>query len=190
MSATAIVIIIVVAIVLIAAAAIALYVLTQRRRTQDLRETFGGEYDRTVGEAGSRRRAESELAARRKRVEALEIRELSPDERSRYADAWESVQADFVDDPKRAIAKSDRLVSDVMQRRGYPMGDFERRAADVSVDHAGVIEHYREAHAIAQAQARGQASTEDLRQAMIHYRALFEDLLGETRGPEPQRRAG
>ena len=190
MSSTAIVIIVIVAIVLVALAALALYLLAERRRTQDLRETFGGEYDRAVGEAGSRREAESELSSRRKRVEALEIRELTPDERTRFAGAWESAQADFVDDPKRAIATSDRLVSDVMQRRGYPVGDFERRAADVSVDHADVVDHYREAHAIAQAEARGQASTEDLRQAMIHYRALFDDLLGEAGPAEPQRRAG
>jgi hypothetical protein len=115
---------------------------------------------------------------------------LTPDERTSFAGAWESAQAEFVDDPKRAIATSDRLVSDVMQRRGYPVGDFERRAADVSVDHADVVDHYREAHAIAQAEARGQASTEDLRQAMIHYRALFDDLLGEAGPTEPQRRTG
>jgi hypothetical protein len=190
MSTTAIVIIVVVAIVLIGLAALVLYVLTGRRRTEDLRETFGDEYDRAVGETGSRRSAESELSSRRKRVDALDIHELSADERTRFADAWETAQADFVDDPKRAIAKSDRLVSDVMQRRGYPVGDFEQRAADVSVDHADVVEHYRAAHEIAQAQSRGQASTEDLRQAMIHYRALFNDLLGEVGGPEPQRRAG
>ena len=190
MSTLAIVIIIVAAIVVIGVAALALYAMTRRRYTEDLRETFGGEYDRAIDETGSRRRAESELSARRKRVEALDIRELSPDDRTRFANAWEAAQADFVDDPKRAIATSDRLVSDVMQRRGYPTGDFDQRAADVSVDHAGVVEHYRAAHAIARAEERGRASTEDLRQAMIHYRALFDELLGEKGGPRAQRRAG
>jgi hypothetical protein len=136
-----------------------------------------------VTEHGDQRGAQAELEARQKRVEQLDIRSLSPSDRARFADAWRATQAHFVDDPSAAIGEADRLVTDVMKARGYPIGDFEQRAADVSVDHPRVVENYRAARDTALRNERGQASTEDLRQAMVHYRALFEDLL-ESGTPE------
>jgi hypothetical protein len=150
----------------------------ERRRSARLRAGFGPEYTRTVAAVGDRRRAEAELDARRERVEALQIRPLAPDDRERFAAAWHTAQSRFVDDPGGAIAEADRLVADVMEARGYPVGDFEQRAADISVDHPRVVEHYRAAHRIAEREARGEADTEELRRAMVDYRALFEELLG------------
>ena len=147
------------------------------RRTQKLQERFGAEYDRTANEIGSRRQAESELAAREERRQQLNIRPLPSEARRRYVDQWQGVQAQFVDAPAAAVAAADGLVSSVMGDRGYPMDDFEQRAADVSVDHPQVVENYRAAHAISTRAAGGDATTEDLRQAMQHYRALFEELL-------------
>jgi hypothetical protein len=167
-------IVIVVAILVVAGAAM-LYL--QREKTRRLRAHYGPEYDRSLETQGDRRRAEAELARRQERVEHLDIRPLSPQDRDRFAEAWRSVQAQFVDDPPGAILGADRLVTEVMRVRGYPVSDFEQRAADISVDHPRVVEHYRAAYAIARRSDRGEASTEDLRQAMVHYRALFEDLL-------------
>jgi hypothetical protein len=161
------------------------WLVFERRRTDQLRTGFGPEYSRAVAEHGDRRSAESELVARRERVEALQIRPLDPDDRDRFAADWRAAQARFVDDPQRAIGEADRLVAQVMQARGYPVGDFEQRAADISVDHPRVVEHYRAARRIALASERGEVGTEELRQAMVHYRALFEDLL-EVRQPVPQ----
>ncbi len=152
----------------------------RRRRSDELQAQFGPEYQRTVSAQGTRRDAEKELAARQERVEQLHIRELSAEQSGRYARQWRDVQAQFVDDPEQAIAEADRLVTEVMQARGYPMVEFEQRAADVSVDHPHVVEHYRAAHDIAGRSARAQADTEDLRQAMVHYRALFDDLIATT----------
>jgi hypothetical protein len=149
----------------------------QRQQTERLRGRFGPEYDRAIQEQGAQRRAEAELEAREKRVEQLDIHPLPPAERRRFTDAWHSVQARFVDDPAGALKEADRLVTEVMQARGYPMSDFEQRAADISVDHPRVVENYRTAREIVVRNERGQASTEELRKAMIHYRALFEDLL-------------
>ena len=161
----------------------------QRRRSEHLRDQFGPEYDRALREHGGRGPAEAALQEREERVQQLHIRPLAPADRARFADSWRSVQARFVDDPEGAIGEADRLVQEVMQARGYPMGNFEQRAADVSVDHPQEVEHYRAAHAIAQHQARGEATTEDLRQAMVHYRALFEDLLeAEAQNVEEVRR--
>jgi hypothetical protein len=160
---------------------LAAWLVLQRRRSAYLRERFGPEYERAVQQIGDRRRAETELEQREKRVEQLQIRPLPLSEAQRFADAWRQVQARFVDDPSGAVADADRLVAEVMQARGYPVGDFEQRAADISVDHPDVVEHYRVAHRIALANERGQATTEDLRQAMVHYRALFGHLL-ETEG--------
>jgi len=157
--------------------------IMMQRRTQELRKRFGPEYDRVISERGDARQAESELAARQKRVERLDIHPLELAQRERFIEAWRATQSRFVDAPAEAIKDADRLVSQVMQARGYPVGDFEQRAADVSVDHPVVVENYRAAHTIAAANERGQASTEDLRQAIVHYRALFEDLL-ETREKE------
>jgi hypothetical protein len=159
------------------------WTMMQKRRTEELRQRFGPEYDHAVEQIGDQRQAEAELAARQKRVERLNIQPLEPAERDRFVAAWRSTQARFVDEPTAAIAEADRLVAEVMHARGYPVGDFEQRAADISVDHPIVLENYRAAHTIALANDRGQASTEDLRQAMVHYRALFEDLL-ETRERE------
>lgn len=165
----------VVAVVVIVA--IAAYFLWQKRRTDQLKERFGPEYDRTVDEYGDRRKAEPELLARERRVKRFQITSLSDEERGRFADAWRSVQAHFVDDPGAAVAEADELVGRVMQARGYPVTDFEQQAADVSVDHPEVVSNYRAAHDIALQHGRGEADTEDLRQAMVHYRALFEELL-------------
>jgi hypothetical protein len=177
---TLIVIIIVVALVVVA---VGVWMYLQKRRTEQVRERFGPEYDRAVTEHGDQRGAQAELEARQKRVEQLDIRSLSPSDRERFAAAWRATQAHFVDDPSAAIGEADRLVTDVMKARGYPIGDFEQRAADVSVDHPRVVENYRAARDTALRNERGQASTEDLRQAMVHYRALFEDLL-ESGTPE------
>jgi hypothetical protein len=142
-----------------------------------------------VRERGGPGEAERELRARAERVEQLHIRELPPEESARYAQEWRAVQAHFVDDPGQAIAEADRLIGEVMQARGYPLGDFSQRAADVSVDHPRVVEHYRAGHALAERSASGEATTEDQRQAMVHFRALFEELIEtrETAGVETGR---
>lgn len=162
-----------------AAAVVAVVVVAalSRRRSSNLREQFGPEYDRTIDRRGSRREAEGELQSRVERRERLDIKPLSTGARERYLESWRQVQAEFVDDPSNAVAGADRLVKSVMSERGYPMDDFERRAADISVDHPEVVERYRSAHGIAQKNANGDATTEDLRQALKHYRALFEELL-------------
>jgi hypothetical protein len=148
-----------------------------RRRSRRLQETFGPEYGRTVAQRGDRRAAESELREREQVRERLEIRPLSERQRERYESEWEQVQSDFVDNPSDAVAEADRLVAEVMRERGYPVDDFEQQAALVSVDHPDVVANYREGHAIYRTFERGNTSTEDLRQAMKHYRALFDDLL-------------
>jgi hypothetical protein len=167
---------IVLIVVLLVAAGVAIW-YTQQQKSRQLQARFGPEYERSVQEVGDRRRAEAELERRAERVAHLEIRPLSPEDRDRFTEAWRSVQALFVDAPNRAITEADRLVTEVMRVRGYPVTDFEQRAADISVDHPRVVEHYRAAYAIARSSHRGEATTEDLRQAMVHYRALFEDLL-------------
>lgn len=171
-------------IVLLLLAGGALWFYNQRQRTERLASRFGPEYQRAVDESGDRRAAEKELEQREKRVSKLELRRLSPAEHERYVSEWRSVQARFVDDPGGAITEADRLVEQLMEARGYPVGDFEQRAADISVDHPLVVEEYRAADAIAGRHAAGQADTEQLRQAMVHYRALFDDLL-ETEPSEP-----
>ena len=175
---------IIVAVVVLVVVLVAIVMLVRQRRSRQLQEQFGPEYRRAVRKYGSVTRAESELEERRKRVQALEIRPLSPADADRFAEAWRRTQARFVDDPMGAIAEGDRLVEDLMRMRGYPVGRFQERIADISVDHPRVVEHYRAAHAIAQASADGRTDTEDLRQAMVHLRALFEDLL-EVRDQAP-----
>jgi len=170
-----------VAVAAVAVVALVWFMLS-RRRSEQLRQRFGPEYDHTLQTEGTARRAERELEARAKRVEALHIRPLSPEDAGRFDRGWRAVQTRFVDDPKGAVAEADRLVGEVMSERGYPVGDFEQRVADVSVDHPDVVMNYRAAREIALLHSRGQASTEDLRQAMVHYRALFRDLL-ETEAP-------
>jgi hypothetical protein len=149
------------------------------RRRKGLQERFGSEYDHTVADAPSRREAESELSERERRRRELEIRPLEPEARDRYASRWHNTQARFVDEPEEAVGEADRLIQEVMRDRGYPVDDFEQRAADLSVDHPEVISNYRAAHGISIANDRGKASTEDLRTAMVHYRELFTELVEE-----------
>lgn len=165
--------------VLVVAGIVAWFSL-RKRRTEKLRAQFGAEYDRAVKEDGGRRHAEAGLKERTARVESLNIRQLSPGDRARFVESWSRVQARFVDGPGGAVTEADQLLRDVMSTRGYPVSDFEQRAADISVDHPLVMENYRTAHAIAVRQTQGRANTEDLRQAMIHYRTLFGELVGEA----------
>jgi hypothetical protein len=169
---------IVVAIVVVAALVVAGILWSRRRRSEHLKDRFGREYDRTLEATGDRSKAEADLAEREKRVEKLDIRPLTADERRDFGRRWDEVQARFVDDPPRAVAFADALLGEVMKTRGYPVSDFDQRAGDISVDHPVVVEHYHKAHDIAVRHERGEASTEDLRQAMIHYRALFDNLVG------------
>lgn len=181
---------IVIAVIVVAALIVGAIAWSRRRRSEHLRDRFGPEYERAVETKGDRGKAEAELAAREKRVEKLDIRPLSSAERAEFTQRWAEVQARFVDDPARAVAFADALLGEVMKARGYPVSDFEQRAGDISVDHPVVVEHYHKAHEIAVRHERGQASTEDLRQAMIHYRALFDDLVGAeapAKEPEPAR---
>jgi ABC-type nickel/cobalt efflux system permease component RcnA len=168
---------------------IALWMYFRKARTQKLRSKFGPEYDKTIAEHRDRGHAETELQKRAARVAKFHIQPLQPEDRSRYAEDWSREQSRFVDDPRSAVNHADTLVQDVMRRRGYPVGDFDQNAADLSVDHPLVVENYRMAHEIAVRDSQGVANTEDLRQAMVGYRALFEDLLVETAGvPEEVRK--
>lgn len=174
MSTPVIAIIVIVAVIVIGAA----IMLKRRREGERLKQQFGPEYEHQLHEAGgSKSQAESALLAREKRVKSLDIKPLPPEQQRAFADNWQQVQARFVDDPERSIALADALVADVMKARGYPVDDFEQRAADISVDHPGVVQNYRAAHEIALRQSRGQADTEDLRSALLGYRSLFEELL-------------
>jgi hypothetical protein len=169
---------VVVAIVIaVLAVAFAAFMYVQKERTKRLRSKFGPEYDRLVDRYGNPHKAEDDLSQRERRVEKLHIRDLDPTEADRFVHAWRDEQARFVDTPREAVANADRLVGELMKARGYPVGDFEQRAADISVDHPLVVDNYRAAHNLAVRSGRGDATTEDLRQAMVHYRALFEDLL-------------
>jgi hypothetical protein len=154
-----------------------LYMKRRRTTTAGLRQKFGPEYERAVREHGSERKAEAKLADREKRVEKLNLRDLDPMEHQRFLKHWESVQSRFVDSPKGSVTEADDLVSSLMKTRGYPVSDFNQRAADVSVDHPRVVENYRSAHEIALRVGKDQATTEDLRTAMIHYRSLFDELV-------------
>ena len=165
------------AVILAVAALTWLYVQRRRRTTAELRTRFGSEYERAIGEHGSEGRGEAHLAAREKRVEKLKIRDLDPATREHFLGQWQALQSRFVDDPKRAIIEADALVATVMQARGYPVADFNQRAADVSVDHPRVVANYRSAHEIASRLEKGEASTEDLRTATLQYRSLFEELV-------------
>ena len=151
--------------------------MTSSRRRTHLKEGFGPEYDRTVSETPSRREAEAELLERQKRHDELELRPLSRETRSRYQREWDAAQARFVDDPDGAIRDADELIQSVMSERGYPVEDFDQRAADLSVEHGDVIHNYRAAHDISRRSIRGEASTEDLRVALQRYRSFFERLL-------------
>ena len=166
-----------VVVVLIIVVTVALYTRKRRNTTAELRNRFGPEYDRAVRQHGSERKAEAKLTDRETRVEMLKIRDLDLTERERYLTQWKAVQSRFVDYPKGAVTEADELVCSLMQTRGYPVTDFDQRAADISVDHPRVVENYRSAHDIALRLGRGEASTEDMRTAMIHYRSLFDELV-------------
>ena len=183
-SAQIVILLVVIAAVIVAAL---VYMIARKRRSQNLREQFGPEYDRVVRKEGDVNKGERLLEFREKHRKTLKIRPLSADEHTRFSNRWNEVQAQFVDDPAGAVAVADALIIDVMQARGYPTTDFTQRAADISVDHPVVVENYRSAHEIAERRRRGQASTEDLRQAMVHYRALFSELV-EGKQPERLRR--
>lgn len=161
----------------IVALIVATWVIRQRRQSQQLHESFGPEYDRAVSQYHNQGDAEEALLARQKRVEAMTIRPLTPEDQTRFAQAWRETQARFVDEPVAATAEADRLITELMGVRGYPVRDFEQQADDISVHYPNVVENYRAAHAISQSSTRGEASTEDLRTAMIHYRALFDELI-------------
>lgn len=173
------VIILLVLIAAVAAAVVVAVIMMRRRRSEQLQQSFGSEYQRTVEGADDRGSAEKDLRQREKRRDRFEVQPLSSDAAARYRDEWNGIQQRFVDEPGRAVEQADRLVVRVMQERGYPVDDFEQRADDVSVDHPEIVHHYREAHGIATAQARGQADTEQLRQAVTSYRALVDALLDE-----------
>jgi len=164
---------VVLAVILIALGLIA---LLWRRRSRRLKQQFGPEYEHATRKYGDARKAEAELAAREKRVRKLEIRPLTQGEQSRFAEGWRKIQARFVDEPSKALSEADGLIKEVMQTRGYPVGDFAQRAADGSVDHPNVVRNYRAGREIAARNKSGKATTENLRQAMMHYRSLFEEL--------------
>jgi hypothetical protein len=163
-------------------AALVVAAVGRHRRTQALQQRFGPEYDRAVGEQPTRRAAERDLQERERRHAELRLKELDPQQRQRYAEQWERMQAHFVEEPEAATREADELVTKVMHERGYPTEDFDARVQDLSVDHAETLGHYREAHEINQVNERGQASTEQLRQALMHYRLLFAELLGDASG--------
>ncbi len=178
--------------ILIAIGAIVLAAIVVRqmmvtRRTSELRDRFGPEYDRVASDMDSRRDVEAELRHREERRDEFDIKPLPDDSRERYQESWRDVQAQFVDDPRGAIGTADKLLKSVMAERGYPIEDFDQRAADLSVDHPDVVQNYREGHRIAEESKNNGTSTEDLRQAMKHYRALFEELVGQA--PEHSRAA-
>jgi hypothetical protein len=173
------IILLVLLIVVAAVVVIAIARYVREKRSQHLRDKFGPEYARVAQETGSRRAAEKRLEEREKRAQAFTITPLSTEDRLRFTAQWQLIQAQFVDNPKTALADADELLGSVMAARGYPVQDFDQRVADLSVDHPRVVQHYRAAHGIALRHRRGEANTEDMRQAMLHYRSLFEELVSE-----------
>jgi hypothetical protein len=179
---------ILVAVVVIVVGAV-VAVVVKRRRSERLRQHFGPEYDRAIAEGGDKRHGEARLEERAERVKKFNLRPLTAGDRARFTAQWDRVQAHFVDAPAGAVAEADQLLGDIMATCGYPMGDFEQRAADISVEHPVVTQNYRAAHDIALRQAKGQASTEDLRRAMIHYRTLFDELVNGRKETAGDRKA-
>ena len=182
-------IVIIVAIVVIVGAALSAFAISmlQKRRDETLRSQFGPEYDRTMKQMGSRKRAEKALLGRKERVEQFHLKAVSQADRERFLTEWQGVQAEFVDAPGQAIGDADELVGEAMRARGFPTGDYDQRFEDISVEHPYVVQHYREAHVIAKKNKAGQADTEALRQAMMHYRELFKELLNAPeRGRVPE----
>ena len=183
MSSTAVIVVIVVVVIALLALAAFAWSMNGRRRSRRLQERFGPEYERHLAETNDPAETERVLAEREKRHRGLSLRTLDDRERETFERRWTAVQAEFVDDPDHAVDRADALVDELMSARGYPVDDFEQRAADISVDHPQVVDDYRAAHAIAVRNDRSEASTEDLRQALVHYRSLFEELL-EDRHPD------
>jgi FtsZ-interacting cell division protein ZipA len=169
---------IVIAVVVVAIVLGVIWAALRTRRSRGLQERFGSEYDRVAADAPTKRAAESELREREQRREEFDIKPLDPDQRESFRAQWVSVQADFVDDPAGSLAAADSLIQTVMRMRGYPVDDFDTRSGDLSVDHPDVVENYRAGHGIAVAHERGKAGTEELRKAVQHYRALFDELVG------------
>jgi len=170
---------VIILVTLIVAVAVVAWMYIQSQRTRKLRTRYGKEYDRAVSQHGDRHRAEADLKERQKRIDLLHIRQLTPEECDHFSARWRAEQERFVDDPHGAVARADELVNETMRSRGYPTGDFEQRVADISVDHPHVVEHYRAAHEIVLRDEQGDATTEDMRVAMQHYRQLFDDLLDQ-----------
>ncbi len=176
MSTTAIVISILIALVLVA---IGLFLITKGRRSERLKSRFGPEYQRALEQSVSKTQAEAKLEKLERRVERFDLRPLTPVSRANFVAAWQKIQARFVDEPKGSLLEADKLIQEIMAARGYPVSDFEQRAADISVNHPLVVDHYRAGHDICVDHSKGRASTEDMRQAMIHYRTLFSELADE-----------
>lgn len=170
----------IIVIVAVIALALLLWFFTQQRRSRKLHDRYGEEYERTVADLGKRDRAEANLLDREKRIKTLDIRPLTLAQRRDYESEWLGVKALFVDSPAEATLHGDRLLGKMMQARGYPMADFDRRYEDLTVENGEVARHYREGHMLAERQTRGEASTEDLRQALIHYEALFDELVRDA----------
>lgn len=168
---------IIAAIVIAALIILVAWLSYKRNQSRKLQKRFGPEYGKSVHDLGSRTKAEAELKAREQRVEQLNLVPLDPSDVERFRETWEELQGHFVDSPKNTVSQADELVMELMSKRGYPMTDFERRAADISVNHPNVVTHYRAAQAIAVRNELGQADTEELREALVHYRALFNELL-------------
>lgn len=164
-------------VVAVAILVLAVLLVTRRRRSEHLKDQFGPEYDRTLKMHGDAHKAEAVLLDREKRVEKFSLRPLPPADRERFAEQWAGVQRQFVDDPSTAVTKADKLVTTVMAARGYPTADFEQRAADISVHYPRLVENYRSAREVTLRHSRGESSTEDLRQAMVYFRSLFDELL-------------
>jgi hypothetical protein len=177
------IVILAVLLVLVAAAVVSWVFMYRKRQSLRLQKRFGPEYNRTVKELGGQSQGEAELRMREARVLQLNITPLAPADAARFNQAWNRVQGRFVDNPKGAVAEADKLVREVMTKRGYPMGDFERRASDISVDHPAVVASYRAAQVIAARDASGEADTEELRKAVVHYRTLFSELLEVNEAP-------
>jgi hypothetical protein len=175
-------------VIILAILAIAIWFFHRRNESHRLAQQFGPEYGRAVQDLGSRHKAEAELRNRQKRVEKLNIIPLAPAEADWFGREWSRLQGRFVDNPKGVLIEADQLVRELMQKRGYPMGDFDQRAADISVDHPHVVDHYRAARDIAIKDRRGEADTEELRRAVVHYRALFDELLEVRPGEQAQAR--
>lgn len=176
----AVVIVVIVVLALIAAAS-----MMRKKRSDRLKGRFGPEYERAVDTAGGQRAAEKELLARERKHNKLDINELTPESRARYLQAWQVTQAGFVDNPAKSVSEADRIVTEVLRERGYPVDDFEQQAATISVDHPAVVEHYRAGHILHLAQERGDIGTEAQREAIVHYRALFKELLGSEHESPP-----